>query len=176
MTNKPPLLIEPHTLQQFIGNDQLMIIDMSPADSYSNFHIPGAVSLDYDDIVTSQPPVMGLLPDAATLSRVFSNIGLKPEHHVVAYDNENSSKACRLLWTLDCLGHSNHSLLNGGLTAWSNAGMPMNNQAPDIRNNHYEAKISDIALANKTHLLEHLSHPSVVIVDKIGRASCRERV
>ncbi len=165
MTNTPPLLIEPHALQQLIGNDQLMIIDMSPTASYSNFHIPGAVSLNYDDIVTSQPPVMGLLPDAATLSRIFSNIGLQPQHHVVAYDNESGGKACRLLWTLDCIGHSNNSLLNGGLTAWSNAGMPMNNQVQDICSSHYEAKISDIALADKTYLLEHLNNPSVVIVD-----------
>jgi len=165
MTSTPSLLLEPQALQQLLGNNQLLVIDLSPTDSYNHCHIAGAISLAYNDIVTSQAPIMGLLPNATTLSRVFSNIGLTPDHHVVAYDDDNSGKACRLLWTLDCLGHKNASLLNGGLTAWRSASMPVNNHAISIHASHYEARIDNTALADKDYIIEHLDDPSVVLLD-----------
>ena len=39
---------------------------------------------------------MGLLPDAEELSNALSSIGMTPETHVVAYDDEGNGKACRL--------------------------------------------------------------------------------
>lgn len=165
MIKKPAFLLEPEALQPLIGNPQLLIVDLCEPEIYNDSHIPGAVSLSYNTIVASQTPVMGLLPDATTLSRVFSNIGLTPEHLVVAYDNENNAKACRLLWTLDCLGHKQLSLLNGGLTAWNNAGLPTNNQAANIHASHYNAKIDPTAIADKAYIQQHLQDPTVVLID-----------
>ncbi|MBL4851676.1 MAG: sulfurtransferase [Gammaproteobacteria bacterium] len=165
MASPPALLLEPQALQPLLGNHQLLVVDLSSADSYNTLHIPGAISLNYNNIVTSQPPTMGLLPNEEMLSRVFSKIGLTPSHHVVAYDDDNSGKACRLLWTLDCLGHKSSSLLNGGLTAWRSTGMPMNNQTISIHTSHYEARIDNTVLADKDYILEHLNDPSVVLLD-----------
>lgn len=165
MNNTPPLLLEAEALQSLIGHPQLLIVDLSDPESYNDAHIPGALSLSYSHIVASQPPIMGLLPDETSLSKVFSNIGLTPDHHVVAYDNENNAKACRLLWTLDCLGHKQLSLLNGGLTAWNNAGMPTNNLAADIHARHYQAKIDPTPIANKAFIQQHLKDPTVALLD-----------
>ncbi|MBN4069244.1 sulfurtransferase [Beggiatoa alba] len=165
MASPPALLLEPQALQPLLGNHQLLVVDLSSADSYNTLHIPGAISLNYNNIVTSQPPTMGLLPNEETLNRVFSKIGLTPSHHVVAYDDDNNGKACRLLWTLDCLGHKNASLLNGGLTAWRSASMPVNNHAISIHTSHYEARIDNTALADKDYIIEHLDDPSVVLLD-----------
>lgn len=165
MTSNLPFLLEPETLQPLLGDTQVFIVDLSPAEIYNESHIPGAISLDYNNIVASTAPVMGLLPSEESLSQVFSNIGLTSDRHVIAYDNENNGKASRLLWTLDCLGHENMSLLNGGLTAWRNSGMPTNNQAADIHSSHYAARINSNALATKEYILEQLDNPSVVILD-----------
>ena len=160
-----PVLLEPESLQPLIGNSQHLIIDLSPSESYNSFHIPRAVSLEYNNIVASRPPVAGLLPSAEELSRIFSTIGLTSDHHVIAYDNENNGKASRLLWTLDCLGHKKASLLNGGLTAWSNAGLPMNNQLPTINVSNYQAEIESSPIADKNYIMQHINDPSVVVLD-----------
>lgn len=160
-----PLLLEPEELRTQIGAEWLLLVDLSDHAVHAYYHIPGAVPLAYDDIVASQPPLMGLLPDSEHLSRVLSGIGLTDNHHVVAYDDGNNGKACRLLWTLDCLGHRRYSLLNGGLTAWSNTGLPLNNHAETANSSRYHARIEPQALADRAYIEQHLDDPSVVLLD-----------
>ena len=120
-----PLLAEPSQLAERLDDPGLLIVDMRGADGYRLAHIPGAVALEYGDIVAAAPPVGGLLPPVERLSGVLGAAGLSPEKHVVAYDDEGNGRAARLLWTLDALGHSNVSLLDGGLVAWHEEGRPL---------------------------------------------------
>jgi thiosulfate/3-mercaptopyruvate sulfurtransferase len=80
-------------------------VDLSNPASYAAGHIPGAIHLDYADLIRVEPPAMGLLPDEAWLGEVCSRLGLTPKRHVVAYDDEGNGRAGRLLWTLAVLGH-----------------------------------------------------------------------
>lgn len=165
--NTLPLLVEPEQLQQQMESENLLIVDLSKADIHAQLHIPGAVHLDYGQIVAAKPPVGGLLPDDAHLSRVLSAIGLTPEKHVIAYDDEGGGKACRLLWTLDCLGHKHYSLLNGGLHAWANEGFPHTPTGTQAKPSHYKAAIQADApaRADTTYILEHLNDPRVSLLD-----------
>jgi thiosulfate/3-mercaptopyruvate sulfurtransferase len=67
-----PLLIEPQTLEQHLGDGDILLVDLSKADTYRRLHVPGAVFLDYGRIVAMNRPVMGLLPEDGTLHKVFS--------------------------------------------------------------------------------------------------------
>ena len=117
-----PLLIEPEQLQPYLADSAVLIVDLGDPAGHPAGHIPGAVHLDYSDLIRAEPPAMGLLPDEARLSEVLSRLGLTPELHVVAYDAEGNGRASRLLWTLAVLGHERVSLLNGGIHAWDAAG------------------------------------------------------
>ena len=119
-----PLVVEPDELQAALGDEQILLVDLSQAQLYLQSHIPGAIHIDYARVITAKPPVMGLLPDAAQLGALFSSLGLTETSHVVAYDNEGGGKASRLLWTLEVAGHSRYSLLNGGYNAWRNENHP----------------------------------------------------
>jgi len=162
-----PLLIEPEHLEQVLGRPNLLIVDLSRADIHGQYHIPGAVHLEYGHIVSMQRPVGGLLPQADQLSQVLSSIGLTPDHHVVAYDDEGGGKAARLLWTLEVIGHTGYSLLNGGLHAWANEGHPLTSEASTITPSHYEARIQpdSSALADAVYIRDHLSDPEVALLD-----------
>ena len=85
------LLIEPKQLEPLLDSPDILVVDLCKHDVYATIHIPGAVHLDYAQIVAAKPPVMGLLPDADTLSQLFSGIGLTPDKHVVAYDDEGGA-------------------------------------------------------------------------------------
>ncbi len=98
--NLLPLLIEPETLEHHLDDDDILVVDLSKADTYRQLHVPGAVFLDYGRIVATNRPVMGLLPEDGTLHKVFSATGISRDTHVVAYDDEGGGKAARLLWTL----------------------------------------------------------------------------
>ena len=165
-----PLLVEADDLQNHIGNPLVLIVDLSKEGTYGQYHIPGAVHLEYSRIVASQPPVMGLLPDAADLSSALSDIGLTPDHHVVAYDDEGGAKACRLLCTLDVIGHPHRSLLNGGLYTWLNEDHATNNQTPELHRSHYDVTITDKSHVTKEYLLTHLGEPSLIFLDTRSEA------
>jgi len=121
-TPEPPLLLEPDELDNSLSYENFLTVDLSNPDTYRKLHIPGAVHLDYAQIVAANRPVMGLLPDDASLAALFSATGIGDDTHVVAYDDEGGGRAARLLWTLETVGHRRYSLLNGGLHAWANEG------------------------------------------------------
>jgi len=92
-----PLLLEPEQLEKHLDDAGLLIVDVRNGDSYARGHIRGAINLAYADLIRATPPAMGLLPDIAQLSKVMAAIGLTPDRHVVAYDDEGNGRASRLL-------------------------------------------------------------------------------
>jgi len=120
--NSLPLVIEPDELEQSLAVDNLLVVDLCKPENYRKMHVPGAVHLEYPQIIAVSKPAMGLVPDDASLESVFSSLGIDEPTHVVAYDDEGGGRAARLLWTLEVAGHTRYSLLNGGLHAWVNEG------------------------------------------------------
>lgn len=160
-----PFLVEPDQLEKALGADSLLVVDVSEETAYVQHHVPGAVNLPYRALIVAKPPAMGLLPGEGRLTEVFSFLGLTPDTHVVAYDNEGNAKAGRLLWTLDAVGHSRSSLLNGGLHAWANEGHAIEQAAHRPRSNPYTIAPHPDVVADKAYILEHLGAPEVAVLD-----------
>ncbi|MCR4345655.1 MAG: sulfurtransferase [Sulfuricaulis sp.] len=160
-----PLIVEPAELEKHLAAEDLLIVDLCRPETYAQTHVPGAVHLDYTQIVAARPPTMGLLPDAAPLSDVLSSIGMTPNHHVMAYDDEGGGRASRLLWTLDALGHTRYSLLNGGLHAWLNDRHRVDNEPVMKKRTDYTVKFDSKVIADKNYIMKHLHDTGVVIVD-----------
>lgn len=160
-----PLVVEPDELQSALDDDHILLVDLSQAHVYQRAHIPGAAHVDYARIVSAEPPVMGLLPDAARLDTLFSSLGLAQTTHVVAYDNEGGGRASRLLWTLEAAGHVHYSLLNGGFDAWRSGGHPVETQTGGLITRPYTVRLNNEAIADKNYILTHLSDPAVCLVD-----------
>jgi thiosulfate/3-mercaptopyruvate sulfurtransferase len=160
-----PLVVEPADLETHLGAQNLLVVDLCRPEIYAQSHVPGAVHLDYAQIVAARPPAMGVLPGEAQLSEVFSSIGLTPDTHVVAYDDEGGGRASRLLWTLDALGHPHYSLLNGGLQAWLNERHPIDTRPVERARRQYSAKIRDTVVADKNYIVNRLGNQDTVIVD-----------
>lgn len=162
-----PLLVEADVLQSHLDEKHLLIVDLGKADLYARGHIPGAQFLDYGQIIRTNPPVGGLLPEDDQLSEVLAGIGLTRQSHVVAYDEEGGGKAARLLWTLAALGHPHYSLLNGGLQTWASEGHPLSQSQTSPSPSHYQAKrcLSCKVIADRQFILDHLHDPEVALLD-----------
>ena len=52
----------------------------------------------------------------------MGELGFGDDHSVVVYDTASGMVAARLWWMLDKLGHRDVAVLDGGLTAWIDAG------------------------------------------------------
>ncbi|MDG4583562.1 MAG: sulfurtransferase, partial [Candidatus Competibacter sp.] len=168
MTAAPnlPLLIEPEQLQPYLADPGILIVDLSNPARHATGHIPGAVHLDYSELIRVEPPAMGLLPDEARLGEACSRLGLTPERPVVAYDDEGNGRAGRLLWTLAVLGHEPVSLLNGGIDAWNAAGGPLEARVRHPSRSVYPARFANpAAVADKNYILERIGHADVALLD-----------
>lgn len=165
MQSPVPLVVEPTELEERLGSDNLLIIDMCRPEIYAQAHIPGAVHLDYNQIIAARPPVLGLLPAETHLSRALGRLGLTPDMFVVAYDDEGGGRASRLLWTLDVVSHARRALLNGGLHAWVAENRPLSAEGLHREADPYPVIRNGEAVADKDYVLVHLNDPAVMIVD-----------
>ncbi|NOY61894.1 MAG: sulfurtransferase [Gammaproteobacteria bacterium] len=165
--NKPrlPLILEPDILQSHLDDNDLLVVDLCKQAVYDKYHVPGAIHVDADRITASQPPVMGLLPDAEDWSHLLSDIGITPQSHVVAYDDSMGVAACRFLWTLHTIGHTYYSLLNGGLHSWAGEDHPLSQQASEPRYSEYPLRAMNQGIADRDYILSRLADDTVQIVD-----------
>ena len=161
-----PLIIEPEQLKSALEQQDLLLVDLSQPATYVQYHLPESVFLDYSWIVRIEQPRMGLLPQKEQLSHVLGALGMTPDTHVVTYDDEGGGRACRFLWTLDAIGHRNHSLLNGGLQAWVNAGFKVSSKIRyPTPGEDYPVSFNDEPVATRQYILDHLSDDNVVLLD-----------
>ncbi|MDX1498174.1 MAG: sulfurtransferase, partial [Salinisphaeraceae bacterium] len=109
--------------------------------------------------------VMGLISDDKQLSIALSAIGFTGEQHVVAYDRNGGGQAGRLLYTLDAIGHSKTSLLDGGLQAWAAAQLPIETGTVEVTPSQYQAKFQGENVARKDYILSRLGADDVAILD-----------
>ncbi len=163
--SKPPLLLEPEDLLPLLRKPDVLILDTSSADNHQQHHIPGAVHIAPSRLQCGIKPAPGKLPDRASLSALFSEVGLTPDKHVIAYDDEGGGWAGRLIWTLDVLGHSNYSYLNGGLHSWLAAGFATESGSGVATPSDYNATINTAPIAEAEDILALLGSDELAIWD-----------
>lgn len=166
-----PLIIECADLAACRQEPKLVIIDLCSKANWQQAHIPGAVHLDYAQIVRLDKPRMGLLPDAQIFSQTLAAIGVNKDSHIIAYDDEAGGKAARLLWTLDAFGYKHYSLLNGGLMAWANEGWPLSTEsASPATGNFSVSERNEAVIAERDYILTCLQTDNVQLLDSRSAA------
>jgi thiosulfate/3-mercaptopyruvate sulfurtransferase len=139
---------------------------------YEAGHIPGAVFVDLDtDLAAPTGPGRHPLPDPSLFARRLGQLGFGSDDLIVTYDDASGSIAGRLWWMLDNLGHERVALLDGGLRAWRDAGLPLSTDAP--ASPPAELRLADrwSRLIDRAELIERLG--DVTLLD--ARAAERYR-
>lgn len=92
---------------------------------YERGHIPGAVYVDLDtELAGHGVPTDGRhpLPACTDLEEAARGWGLNDGDAVAVYDAVSGTSAARAWWLLQHAGFSDVRVLDGGLTAWTDAG------------------------------------------------------
>ena len=99
--------------------------------AYATAHLPGAVFIDLESVLTARSgPGRHPLPDPAAFAAALAALGIGRGHRVVAYDDAGGTVAARLWWMLHALGHARAAVLDGGIDAWLQAGLPVTEDVP----------------------------------------------
>ena len=160
-----PLLLEPDTLEPLLDSDGLRVVSLCKDSTYGQLHIPGAVHLAYPAITVSRGMTHGLLPAPEQLESVLAEHGIGNQTWVVAYDDEGGGNASRLLWTLEALGHSRYSLLDGGLHAWANERHPLSRESVRPVPALFKSAPDTTPVADAQFILQHLDNDELALWD-----------
>jgi thiosulfate/3-mercaptopyruvate sulfurtransferase len=99
---------------------------------YEAGHIPGAHYVDLDAELAGQPGKGGRhpLPEPQVFTAAMRRAGVGADRDVVAYDGGLGWAAARAWWLLRWAGHQRVRVLDGGLAAWTAAGLPLQTAVP----------------------------------------------
>jgi thiosulfate/3-mercaptopyruvate sulfurtransferase len=144
----PGPLVDVQSLARELGRADWIVVDCrftltAPAAgraAYERGHIPGARYADLDVDLSRRPSAAEgrhPLPDPERLAATLGNWGIGAGDTVVAYDEGSGAIAARLWWLLGWLGHERRAVLDGGLAAWQEAGLAVEEKQPTFRPRHY---------------------------------------
>lgn len=166
MSSVLPLIVEPAELLPLLDSEHApLLIDLSSEASYQRWHLPGAVHVPVQMLLCNQPPAPGRIAPVEQLNRLFSYLGLTPEKHVVVYDDEGGGWAGRFIWTLDVIGHTRYSYLNGGLHAWLAEEYPVASGIEDPVSGKIEVEINPNELVEIPNILAGIESQSLGVWD-----------
>lgn len=98
----------------------------SGRENWAAGHIPTAGFADLaEELSAPDARFPYTVPAAERFAVAITRLGVGPDTHVVAYDADSGMWATRLWWLLRLFGLESVSVLDGGLTAWKSAGLPL---------------------------------------------------
>ena len=129
-------LIEIDELRSVTG-PYILIDARAGADAHQRYlagHLEGAqfADLEKDLAIKPENPAFGgrhPLPSLNDFAKLLGKWGITPESHVIVYDDKAAAfGGARLWWMLRSIGHKKVQVLNGGLQAAKNAGLPLSTE------------------------------------------------
>ena len=176
-------IISTEELLAVLGHEELVILDCRHnlgdlgmgERAYARNHVPGALFFHLDRDLSG--PMNGKngrhpLPEREDMVQRFAAAGIGAGTQVVAYDQDSGAMASRAWWLLRWLGHRRAAVLDGGMSAWVEAELPLTNAVPPRQRGEFRAQTGE-PMVDAAFVLAHLNDPQSRLFD--ARAADRFR-
>lgn len=129
-------IIQPQELIALAKGDLVIITAGAGSNALLNYersHLKGALFVDLNIHLATVPQDAANggrhpLPSIESFARTLGRLGISPQSNVVVYDDKNGANAAaRFWWMLRAAGHIKVHVLNGGISAATEAGFPISN-------------------------------------------------
>lgn len=127
--------------QEFLAVDtseNLKILDFRKKEVYAKGHVPNAIQIWRNDIQNPNYNYGGMMPSPEQLESLFSRFGITNEDTLVIYDDNGLCEAARLWWILQNYDFTRVKLLQGGISAYTNAGGQLNTANPKVTKSNFK--------------------------------------
>lgn len=160
-----PIFIDAEWLLANKHRDNVVVIDASKTELYTQGHIDGAVSLPSFETYSPTPPKDRVGPENHIAS-LFSRLGVDDNTHVIIYDHGEFRFAARIMWTLNLYGHDRVSMLNTDYPGWVAEGFPTSTVKPAISVKKFKPRMSPEYMVTglQTLLATKSSHTTIIDV------------
>jgi len=159
-------LIEADELLKKLGNENIRIYDATITDDvYLQGHIPGAAYFDHDRFSDLNSRYMCTILSEDKLVEQIGRAGISNDSEVVVYACGMLPYAVRAWWVLHYAGHNNVRILNGGLSAWKEAGGKIEQATRQYEPSVFKGQFRSSVFASKEEILTSMEDGNVAIVD-----------
>lgn len=176
MAENPKGYVNPHLLtsatrlaSKLEGDQPPLVIDLRPPEAFATGHVPGAVHLDLFGISLIDTDPAPLRAFFWILEHLLASRGVGAARHVVVYDEHSGIRAARAFWALEYFGHEHTRLLDGGFSAWTAGGHPVNTQPAPVQPTTWTGTRMDERMATWRDVQAHIDQPGAVLLDTRSR-------
>ncbi len=167
-------LIEAAELKS-LNKDSYILIDArgfgNSRERYEQGHLEGARYVDLEQLAAHpENPAFGgrhPLPSLKDFTALLGRLGITPQSHVIVYDDKGAANpAARFWWMLKAIGHQKVQVLNGGLQAAVEAGLPITTEitsAPQATT--YEAAHDFTGTVVLEDVAKAVQSPDSIVID-----------
>jgi thiosulfate/3-mercaptopyruvate sulfurtransferase len=142
----PEMIVSAQWLSEHLNDPKVVILHVGEKRSeYNSGHVPGARFLALDDFIEGEDAE---LPSPEKLKAAFEKVGVSDDSRVVIYTTAWYPMAGRAYYTLDYLGHGDHTaLLDGGIEEWRNEKRPLSKDEPKVTSGSFTPHVHPEARA-----------------------------
>ena len=170
-----PSLVSTEWLALRLGGPNTRVVDASwylptdprnAAQEFAAAHIPGAVFFDLDASSDRSTSLPHMLPTAADFSARMSALGLSDSDDIVVYDGSGTNlSAARVWWMFRVFGHRAVAVLDGGLGAWSAAGLPLESGTADRPRGRFTARLDTAHVRDLSAMRQNVDTQEEQVID-----------
>ncbi|MFG2228867.1 sulfurtransferase [Streptomyces sp. NPDC048723] len=158
-----------------LGAPGLVLFDASVGAHRAAAHrIPGARPFDLDGPLSDHTaPAPHTMPGAPEFTEAMRALGVEDSDTVVVYDGAGIYSSARAWWMLRAMGFDRAAVLDGGLPAWTAAGLPTSATGPAYEGprGSFTARPRAGLLVDSAAVVRALTDPAAAVLD----ARTRER-
>lgn len=105
------------------------------------------------------------LPERQAFAQAMAALGAHTDSHIVAYDNAGGMYAARLWWLLRWAGHAQVAVLDGGIAAYLELGLPLSTLVTTPQPGNFHLRPAEVETIDYTRLRAALDTGHQKIVD-----------
>ncbi len=174
-------LISVDTLSQMWDHESVIILDASPASNKSGLipvspdkRIKGSRKFDLKKVFSDgHSKFPNMLPTEANFQAAARALGINQESTLVVYDNLGIYSAPRVRWMFKAMGFDQVSVLDGGMAAWIDAGLPLEDQKDnmDYQEGNFVARFQPQLVKSIDQVEENIEQNEFILLDarSVGR-------
>lgn len=134
--------------------------------AYLQAHLPEAAFLDIDAVSRQSETHPHLMPTPQAVHAFLGQAGVRPQDTAIVYDDAGFFSAPRGWWMLKTAGHADVRVLDGGLAAWRNAGLPLESGEATPQPVEYQPlRAPDMQVVGREAVRQALKDASARVVD-----------
>ncbi len=179
-------LVSVSWLNKHLDHPDLIILDATikkvtskSGDNNSDLKIKNARFFDIKKVFSEKnTDLPNMLPSAKDFEEACRELGINSNHKIVVYDKLGMYSSPRVWWMFKAMGHQQIAVLDGGLPAWLQEGLPSedeNNYTQPAQGNFKASFIPELVVDSE-YVLNAIDNKDILIFDarSPGRFTAKE--